>query len=90
MAKTTAPPSKDERVQIFIPMEVGGTDPNFIVVLNGKNYVIPKGTTQMVPKGVAREYERSRKAYYKQNENKKALLREASKTLEQKLAEANT
>ena len=55
----------DDRVEIFIPRTSGNTDPNFIIVLNGKNYVLPKGQKSIVPKAVAAEYERSKRAQYK-------------------------
>ena len=55
----------DDRVEIFVPRTPGNTDPNFIVVLNGKNYVLPKGQKSLVPKAVADEYERSKRAQYK-------------------------
>ena len=55
----------DDRVEIFIPRTPGNTDPNFVIVLNGKNYVLPKGQKSIVPKAVAEEYERSKRATYK-------------------------
>lgn len=58
----TAP---DERVEIFIPRISGNTDPNFVIVINGKNYVMPRGQKSLVPKFVADEYERSKRAQYK-------------------------
>ena len=55
----------DDRVEIFVPRTSGNTDPNFVIVLNGKNYVLPKGQKSIVPKAVAAEYERSKRAQYK-------------------------
>ena len=55
----------DDRVEIFIPRESGNTDPNHIIVINGKNYILPKGKKSLVPKAVAAEYERSKEAQYK-------------------------
>ena len=60
--KTT---KNDDRVEIFIPRTPGNSDPNFIIVLNGKNYLLPKGQKSIVPKAVAEEYERSKRAQYK-------------------------
>ena len=54
-----------DRVEIFVPRVSGNTDPNLIIVLNGKNYVLPKGQKSIVPKAVAEEYERSKRAQYK-------------------------
>lgn len=56
---------KEDRVEIFIPRTPGNTDPNLLIVLNGKNYVLPKGQKSIVPKAVAAEYERSKNAQYK-------------------------
>jgi hypothetical protein len=61
----TKPTKTDDRVEIFIPRESGNTDPNLVIVLNGKNYVLPKGQKSLVPKAVAAEYERSKRAQYK-------------------------
>ena len=55
----------DDRVEIFIPRTSGNTDPNEIIVINGKNYVMPKGKTSIVPKAVADEWERKKRAQYK-------------------------
>ena len=55
----------EDRVEIFVPRVSGNTDPNLIIVLNGKNYVLPKGQKSIVPKAVAEEYERSKRAQYK-------------------------
>ena len=55
----------EDQVEIFVPRTPGNTDPNFIIVINGKNYVLPKGQKSIVPKAVAEEYERSKRAQYK-------------------------
>lgn len=55
----------DDRVEIFVPRVSGNTDPNLVIVLNGKNYVLPRGQKSLVPKAVAEEYERSKRAQYK-------------------------
>ena len=55
----------DDRVELFVPRISGNTDPNCVIVLNGKNYVLPRGQKSLVPKAVAEEYERSQRAQYK-------------------------
>lgn len=55
----------DDRVEIFVPRESGNTDPNYVIVINGKNYILPKGQKSLVPKAVAAEYERAKRAQYK-------------------------
>ena len=56
---------KEDVVEIFIPRTPGNTDPNLLIVLNGKNSLLPKGQKSIVPKAVAAEYERSKNAQYK-------------------------
>lgn len=58
-------PAAEEKVAIFVPRISGNTDPNLIIVLNGKNYVMPRGQTSVVPKAVAEEYERAQRAQHK-------------------------
>ena len=55
----------DDRVEVFVPRVSGNTDPNLVIVINGKNYVLPKGQKSLVPKAVAEEYERTKRAQYK-------------------------
>ena len=66
MATNENKPAKtDDRVEIFVPRTPGNTDPNLVIVINGKNYILPKGQKSLVPKAVAEEYERSKNAQYK-------------------------
>lgn len=58
-------PQEEEMVSIYVPRISGNTDPNLIIVLNGKNYVMPRGQTSVVPKAVAEEYERAQRAQHK-------------------------
>lgn len=53
---------KKERVEIFIPKGYAGEDPNYLVGVNGVNYLLPRGKKSLVPACVAAEIERSRKA----------------------------
>ena len=64
-APKTAEKVKDNRVEVFVPRTPGNNDPNLVIVINGKNYVLPKGKTSLVPKAVADEYERSKRAQFK-------------------------
>lgn len=66
-AEAMASAPKDERVAIFVPRESGNTDPNLIIVINGKNYILPKGQKSVVPVVVAEEYERAQRAQHKAN-----------------------
>ena len=64
-AENAAAPKAEEMVEIFIPRISGNSDPNLIIVINGKNYVLPRGKSSRVPKAVAEEYERSQRAQHK-------------------------
>lgn len=64
-AKENKAAKVEDRVEVFVPRTPGNSDPNLVIVLNGKNYVLPKGQKSLVPKAVAAEYERSKRAQYK-------------------------
>lgn len=53
---------QEERVEIFIERAHGNDDPNLFVSVNGYNCLLPKGKTSTVPKSVAEEIQRSRRA----------------------------
>lgn len=58
----TNPKNTDDRVEVFIPRAGANEEPNLFVSVNGVNYLLPKGKTSMVPKFIAEEITRSRKA----------------------------
>ena len=53
---------KNDRVEVFIPRAVGNEDPNLFVSVNGYNCLLPRGKTSLVPKSVAAEIHRARRA----------------------------
>ena len=53
---------KPEMVDLFIPRGPSFEDPNVIISVNGKNYVLPKGKTSKVPAFVKYEYDRGQRA----------------------------
>ena len=53
---------KQALVELFIPRGSSVDEPNVIISVNGKNYVLPKGKTSKVPKHIAEEFYRSQKA----------------------------
>ena len=59
MANETAKP---KLVDLFIPRGSSVDEPNVIISINGKNYVLPKGKTSKVPEFVKYEYDRSIRA----------------------------
>ena len=70
---------EEERVEIYIEKGYANDDPNLFVGLNGVNYVLPRGETSVVPKSVADEIERSRRAARVQDKNIDAMQAKASK-----------
>lgn len=54
--------NKPKKVDLFIPRGPSIEDPNVIISVNGKNYVLPKGKTSKLPECVKYEYDRSMRA----------------------------
>ena len=77
-AKTADDAALEEREDIFVERAQNGDDPNLLVSVNGKNFLLPKGETSNVPKYVADEIRRSQKAQNRYDRRAKQLL-EASK-----------
>ena len=50
------------RVELRIPRSSADEEQNVFISVNGKNYLIPKGQTVLVPPEVADEYYRSEEA----------------------------
>ena len=67
----------DGREEIYIEPGAANEDPNLFVSVNGVNYILPRGETSRVPKAVAYEIRRSRKAYKKQSRNSEKLQSKA-------------
>lgn len=70
--------AKEERVEIFIPKGNANDEPNLFVGINGKNYLLPKGKTSLVPPEVAYEVNRSIEAQARLDAKIEEML-EASK-----------
>ena len=68
-----------ERVDLFVEKGYANDEPNQLISVNGVNYLLPKGKTSNVPKFVADEYYRSRKAQQRLDETVDKMLAEASK-----------
>ena len=54
--------NKPKTVDLFIPRGPAFEDPNVIISVNGKNWVLPKGKTSKVPACVKYEYDRAMRA----------------------------
>ena len=68
----------EERVEVYIERGNATDEPNLFVSVNGYNCLLPKGKTSLVPKSVAEEVARARRAQQKLDETMDAL-REASR-----------
>lgn len=67
----------EERVEIYIERGAANDEPNLLVSVNGYNCLLPKGKISRVPKSIAEEIQRSRRAQQKLYETMDAL-REAA------------
>ena len=78
MAAAKAPANAEEKVEIYTPKGQANEDPNFLISVNGVNYLLPRGKKSMVPAFVAAEYNRSVEAQEALDQKMEELL-EASK-----------
>ena len=74
-------------VDLHIPRGYANDEPNFLISVNGKNYVLPKGKTSKVPPAVKYEYDRAVRAQEKLDETTEKLLEEAQQVKQPQQAE---
>ena len=72
-------PAEEEKVEVFIPKGYANDEPNLFVGVNGKSFLLPKGKKSVVPKYIADEIERSRKAEEKMDQHIAEMTEAASK-----------
>lgn len=53
-----APIPDEDKVELVIPRGSDREEQNLFISVNGVNYLLPRGKKSLVPKAVAREYER--------------------------------
>lgn len=70
---------QEERVEIYIERASGNDDPNLFVSVNGYNCLLPKGKTSLVPKSVAEEIKRARRAQQRLDATIDAMKEAAAK-----------
>ncbi|MBQ3146795.1 MAG: hypothetical protein IJB91_03610 [Oscillospiraceae bacterium] len=70
----------DGRVEVFIPRGAANEETNFIIGINGKKYILPRGKTSLVPPEVKAECERSQKAQAALDARIEYMLEQAAKT----------
>ena len=73
----------ESKVDLFIPKGAANDEPNELISVNGKNFILPKGKTSKVPAYVKAEYDRSVRAQEKQDENSEKLLEKAKGPIEE-------
>ena len=56
------PVIQQEKVTIFVPKTSAKDEPNLMIGINGKNYLLPRGKQSTVPREVADEFYRSQAA----------------------------
>lgn len=62
----------EELVEIFVPRGSEKDEKNLLISVNGRNYLLPRGKKSMVPKAIAYEFERSKRAqerFYETQDN---------------------
>lgn len=69
---------QEEREEIFIERAQANEEPNLFVSVNGYNCLLPKGKTSLVPKSVAAEIHRARRAQQRLDETMDALKEAAA------------
>lgn len=79
MATTTK--TTEDRVDLYVPKGAANDEPNLVIGINGKNYVLPRGKTSKVPDFVKAEYDRSVAAQEKYDATVDELLEKANKPL---------
>lgn len=54
--------AQKDLVELFVPKGNVNDEPNLLVSVNGKNFLLPKGKKSMVPRYVKAEFDRSQRA----------------------------
>lgn len=68
----------EDREEIFIERAAANEEPNLFVSVNGYNCLLPKGKTSLVPKSVAAEIHRARRAQQRLDDTIDALKEAAA------------
>ena len=78
--ETTAT-DKEKYVDLFVPRGYANDEPNLLISINGKNFLLPKGKASRVPLYVKEELERSQKAQAIFDARSEELLEKANKPI---------
>ena len=62
-----------DMVELFVDRDPSDENPDIVIGINGKNWVMPRGETSVVPRYVTDEYRRSVAAQYKADKTAKEM-----------------
>lgn len=62
-----------DMVELFVDRDPSDENPDILIGINGKNWVMPRGEASVVPRYVADEYKRSVAAQYKADKTAKEM-----------------
>ena len=65
-----------EKVEVFVPKGYVNEEPNLFVSVGGVNYLLPRGKKSLVPRAVAAELERARRAQERLDQKMEQLLQQ--------------
>ena len=71
--------AKPKMVELFVPRGASVDEPNVVISVNGKNWVLPKGKSSKVPDFVKYEYERAQRAKEAMDVRAAAMAEKAAK-----------
>lgn len=72
-------PVEEEYEEIFVPRGSAGDEENYMIGVNGVNYLMPRGKSTRVPKHIAEEFRRSQRAQMKLDERIDEMRNTSSK-----------
>ena len=78
----TTKTEKEERVRVFVPNTYAQDDPNLYLIINGREFLLPRGEYSDVPLYVKKAIDRQNRALSLQDKRSKALEERAKKPIE--------
>ena len=73
----TTKTANEERVEVFVPKTYATDDPNEYICINGREFLLPRGETSMVPLYVKKALDRKYRAMSIQDKRSTALVEKA-------------
>ena len=75
--KTTKTVNNEERVEVYVPKTYASDDPNEYLCINGKEFLLPRGETSVVPLYVKKALDRKNRAMSIQDKRSAKLVEKA-------------